>query len=308
MLKEGLYLWDPENTDIIERSESDDFSRYGRIWSKQMKVYAPWAPLEKNWFKSESSLLLPLPVPVVVVGKCSSTMDVVRNLAAVLPAWGAVIAAEQWEGRGQIRRVWISSPGNLSISWILPNNFMENMPGPISLGYGVTAFLDSFGLKAEAKWPNDVLLEDLKVGGILVEERNSLSVAGLGLNLFASPSGAEMDGNAHLPAGIICPENSPLSSHESFSGPLTFGLQLVVSLFLLYNEILYGMSTSEITSLVEKRMAWLGKKILVRGSSCDEQEAVIQGLSPDGALRLTLTCADGTQKEYPLYSGDIRLL
>ena len=58
----------------------------------------------------------------VVCGPCSSTMDVARELVAQgrLGQWGSVIAPDQTAGRGQLRRHWISRPGNLLATLVCP--------------------------------------------------------------------------------------------------------------------------------------------------------------------------------------------
>ncbi|NCB27933.1 MAG: hypothetical protein EOM62_21150, partial [Bacteroidia bacterium] len=56
---------------------------------------------------------------VYLCGPCSSALDVATHLAGQgsLDPWDSVLATRQWAGRGQMRRTWISQPGNLFAAW-----------------------------------------------------------------------------------------------------------------------------------------------------------------------------------------------
>ena len=104
----------------------------------------------------------------------ASTSDLLIQLAvAGEPAGLAVLAARQTVGRGSRGRAWTSTPGSLALSVLL------RPPGPASRA-GQWALLAAVTL-AEAlahhepgaalslKWPNDVLLDGRKLGGILID-------------------------------------------------------------------------------------------------------------------------------------------
>ncbi len=94
---------------------------------------------------------------------------------------GAVVAAErQTSGRGRLDRPWHSPPGGLYLSVLL-----EPVP-LLSLRLGVAAARAvelACGFGPELKWPNDLLVEGRKLGGILVEMEGSWAVAGVGINV-----------------------------------------------------------------------------------------------------------------------------
>ncbi|MBN1258104.1 MAG: biotin--[acetyl-CoA-carboxylase] ligase [Planctomycetes bacterium] len=105
---------------------------------------------------------------------------------------GTVIAAEsQTAGRGRFERKWQSTPGkDLTFSFFLranaPVNYLPSLPMACALG--VVEYLDSLGLAASTKWPNDVLVRGKKICGILSEriaaaEDNLSVVVGVGLNI-----------------------------------------------------------------------------------------------------------------------------
>lgn len=113
-----------------------------------------------------------------------STQDVAREL----PLGTIVVADHQTAGRGRLDRRWEAPPGTaLLVSFVLA-------PRPLlSLALGVAA-AQACGPEVRLKWPNDLLLEGRKLGGILVETTPQKAVCGIGINLTWAPEGAAMLG------------------------------------------------------------------------------------------------------------------
>ena len=105
-----------------------------------------------------------------------STQDRARAELDRLPV--VVMAQRQTAGRGRGGAGWLTAPRALAVSVAFPP---ADDPRPLSLMAGVAAARCLEGVTL--KWPNDVMLGDLKVGGILVERSNEV-VVGLGLNLW----------------------------------------------------------------------------------------------------------------------------
>lgn len=110
-----------------------------------------------------------------------------------VPGIAEVLLAEvQTAGRGRRGRSWLAPPGGavcLSLAWTFPE--MPRDVGALSLAIGVCVLR---ALKAASvenvrlKWPNDVLIDDRKLGGILIELRAESAgpvsvVVGIGLNV-----------------------------------------------------------------------------------------------------------------------------
>jgi len=95
------------------------------------------------------------------------------------------LAAQQLQGRGRRGRGWVSLPGGsvlLSMGWSPP---LPRVAG-VSLvsGLAVVRALEAQGVKnLQLKWPNDILLKEKKIGGILVEVKRDALVIGVGLNI-----------------------------------------------------------------------------------------------------------------------------
>jgi BirA family transcriptional regulator, biotin operon repressor / biotin---[acetyl-CoA-carboxylase] ligase len=112
----------------------------------------------------------------------TSTQDVAREL----PIGSVVIADHQTAGRGRLDRRWEAPSGTaLLVSFVLSPNPL------LSLAAGVAA-AEACGPKVRLKWPNDLLLDDRKLGGILVEAGPARAVCGIGVNLTWAPEGAAM--------------------------------------------------------------------------------------------------------------------
>lgn len=110
----------------------------------------------------------------------SSTQDVAR----ALPIGSVVVTEHQTAGRGRVGRRWEAPPGTaLLVSFVLRTNPL------LSLAAGVAA-AEACGPSVRLKWPNDLLLDGRKLGGILVEASPEKAVCGIGINLSAAPPGA----------------------------------------------------------------------------------------------------------------------
>jgi len=111
-----------------------------------------------------------------------STQDVARDL----PIGSIVLADHQSAGRGRHDHRW-EAPASaaLLVSFVLPPNPL------LSVAAGVAA-AEACGPRVRLKWPNDLLLDGKKLGGILVEATPDRAICGVGINLTWAPEGAAM--------------------------------------------------------------------------------------------------------------------
>ena len=117
---------------------------------------------------------------VLRLASVASTQDVAREL----PIGSIVIADHQTAGRGRHDRRWEAPPGAaLLVSFVLAPRAL------LSLAAGVAA-AEACAPEVRLKWPNDLLLENRKLGGILVEATPVKAILGIGINLTWAPEGA----------------------------------------------------------------------------------------------------------------------
>ena len=131
---------------------------------------------------------------VIYYRSTGSTNDVARELAVRgAPEGTLVIADEQTAGKGRLGRRWLAPPAtSLLMSLLLRPHFLaphqaQRLTMICSLAV-VDAIVEVTGLLAAIKWPNDIVVQGKKVGGILTElgatgQRLDYAVVGLGLNV-----------------------------------------------------------------------------------------------------------------------------
>ncbi len=127
-----------------------------------------------------------------------STSDLCRDLANNGEPHGlAVLAHRQSEGRGSRGRAWSSPPGNLALSVLLRPNLPPREAAQMSLlaGVALAEATQSFAPNAPLalKWPNDLLLAQAKLAGILIETHGADGtldwlIIGIGVNLAHAPA------------------------------------------------------------------------------------------------------------------------
>ena len=149
---------------------------------------------------SSPDLLLPCEFPgwerkIHHFRELSSTMDVARELARKGADAGTIVIAEcQTQGKGRLSREWLSPEGGIYFSVILRPQISPIYAPRINLMASIavaTTIRKLFGLKAELKWPNDVLIEGKKVCGILAEmdaEVDAINFVNLGIGINVNSS------------------------------------------------------------------------------------------------------------------------
>ena len=121
------------------------------------------------------------PYSLQVYDEVTSTQDIAAAALGKEPV--LIVAARQTEGRGRSQRTWQSAPRAMAASLgIRPTWPIESWPLiPLVAGLAVANVL---GTGVGLKWPNDLVAEDNKIGGILVEASGSAVIIGCGLNLW----------------------------------------------------------------------------------------------------------------------------
>lgn len=126
------------------------------------------------------------------------SVDSTNNYAATLIEQGkvengtVVMADYQEQGRGQRNNYWQANKGeNLTFSLIwLPDNLSVHELVYVNWWVSLTLvrLLASFGIESQVKWPNDILVENKKIAGILMEnklqgDKVKCVIIGVGLNV-----------------------------------------------------------------------------------------------------------------------------
>lgn len=233
-----------------------------------------------------------------------STNSEARRLAEGGASHGAFIwAKRQTQGRGRYSREWVSEEGNLFVSILLePEESLAQIPqlsfiSALAAMESVAPLLpDTRGLKC--KWPNDLMIDGRKLGGILLESFETLEaegprrwlVVGLGMNINSCPEGLELPATCLKAAGV-----------EIVSA------KIVLSRFIHHFIDWYGIWQDK--GFAPVRKAWLthceglGQEVQV---SLPQETiyGIFEGLDPQGHLKLLLP--DGKTRK--IAAGDLYVM
>ena len=138
--------------------------------------------------------------------RVASTMDIAHELAARGEPEGALVwALRQEHSRGRLGRVWMSPAGGAYCSLILrPVRASDETP-QIALVAGLCVaetLRDMACVYPTIRWPNDLLLGEKKVSGILVEVKHGAAIIGVGINIAADPSALPPEATSLAASGM----------------------------------------------------------------------------------------------------------
>lgn len=222
---------------------------------------------------------------IEVLDACESTSTRLLDLAqAGAPSGSVVVCERQTAGRGRRGRAWLSAPG-ASLTFSLLKRFA---PGArplaglsLAVGAAVAHALEDMGATGIGlKWPNDILVADAKLGGILVEtitERGAqLAVIGIGLNVQLPKELA-----ATIPA-----ETADLLS----AMPAVPSRNLILARLLArLDTALSAFVRAGFAGCVEAwlaRHAYAGRAVRILADGVPPVEGCCHGVDADGALLL----------------------
>jgi BirA family biotin operon repressor/biotin-[acetyl-CoA-carboxylase] ligase len=233
-----------------------------------------------------------------VLASCGSTNAVLLARAEAGAASGSVILAEeQTAGRGRRGRQWFASPGDSLTFSLLWRFAPATSPAGLSLAIGVAVAraIAKAGVSGLAlKWPNDILLDGRKLGGILVEllpGAPHAAVIGIGLNL-------------RLPAGM--PEEVSAASAALGAGDDAIGPNDICAALLL--ELLAALESFAGGGFTALRGEWMAHHafqdtpVRLLSDFGPPLAGICRGVDGDGALLLEV---DGRVERF--LSGEISL-
>jgi BirA family biotin operon repressor/biotin-[acetyl-CoA-carboxylase] ligase len=210
-----------------------------------------------------------------------------------------VIADEQTAGRGRLQRRWVTAPGTaLAFSLILLSPPITKKQLPRLSGLGAVSVREAlhrkYALPAQIKWPNDILLNLKKVGGVLVDviwsgETLSAAVIGIGINIASDSVSA-----VNLPSIEL---NFPATCVENELGYPIDRLELLHAILQEFIAWLPLLSSPDFILAWESNLAFRGQWVeLSRGDSLSHTQnensvtpfevRKVVGLSQDGSLRM----------------------
>jgi BirA family transcriptional regulator, biotin operon repressor / biotin---[acetyl-CoA-carboxylase] ligase len=234
---------------------------------------------------------LDLDFKIHVFDTLPSTNDKLSQLIAEenAPPGTIVIAKQQTAGRGQRGRIWNSDVGGLYLSLAISPDLPATNAHQLTIGiaWGIADRLRHKGIPVSIKWPNDLLLFDRKLGGILTETRIDRgrikhAIVGVGINYANS---------VEYPAINLAPSNSCQPNYRNFP------IEMLTSCTI--RGIISGYkrcTPATIDSLLLDYLELLnarGRSVTVNGKS-----GTVLGISPQGELHIGFITATEITETY----------
>jgi BirA family biotin operon repressor/biotin-[acetyl-CoA-carboxylase] ligase len=223
----------------------------------------------------------------------SSTNQYALEHLAELNDRAVIVSEEQTGGRGRLDRRWLSPPGqNIYCSIVLKN--LTDKPALLTILAALAAAetLRSHAVPAGLKWPNDVLVKDKKICGILAEANTQGLVLGLGLNVNMP---AAMLAQIGQPATSLLAETARTFDREQLLN------ELLEKFFTFYEHIL-ARGFAYIVKIWQNELHIIGKEVHIQTGQ-KEFRGVVTGIGEDGAL--IVETAQGPEK---ILAGDVHVV
>jgi BirA family biotin operon repressor/biotin-[acetyl-CoA-carboxylase] ligase len=231
----------------------------------------------------------------------STNADLMEQLRTrprdTMPAPSVRVAYSQTAGRGRRGRAWVAEPGNallMSVGCVLKRP-IEGLSG-LSLAIG-TAVLDALtrlpltpSARPALKWPNDVLLDDGKLAGILIETAwNTLGatavVIGIGINLHGAEQLAARIDDANRSSAPSAPGAGPAALARAWPDA-----NLTDTLAALLNALDTALPRFEAEGFKPFRQRWLdahawaGREVALIDQGLEVTRGIAAGVDESGQL------------------------
>ena len=227
----------------------------------------------------------------VLVGRkiiCYDTVDstnlVLKELAHKGAANGTVVVADsQGTGRGRMERTFFSPPGKgIWVSILLRPTFLPQDAPKCTLmaAVAVAHAMEAFGLRAEIKWPNDILHDGRKMVGILTEmsaemDRVNYVVIGIGINVNIAPD--------DFPVELRTTATSLMQMKGEPLPRVAFLQELLRALDALYADV-QSEGFAPVLAAWREYAVTLGQPVRVIGTAGETFEGIAADIDAEGAL------------------------
>lgn len=202
-------------------------------------------------------------------------------------------AERQTGGRGRMGRSWTSEPGNLHASTLIRLRPADPPAPTLALVSAVAAHEAAQALlppgRVKIKWPNDLMVGDAKLCGMLLERQGDAVIAGFGMNVAHAPDLPDRPATSLAACGA-----APETDADQVAALLAASFARWLELWR--REGLEGIRTAWLAAAHD-----LGTPLRVSCPDGSQLEGAFDGLASDGGLILAL--ADGTR--HVIHAGDV---
>lgn len=236
---------------------------------------------------------------IIHLESVDSTNDYLKNIANGIKEGTVVISEEQTKGKGRLGRNWQSkSREGIWMSIVLKPEIVPYKAPFITLiaGAAIVKALNNLQVPAKIKWPNDIIINNKKVSGILTElsaeiERVNYIVVGIGMNV----KNLDFDKELEEKATSLYKENYYLSRVEIV-------LKVLYEFEKLYKDYIENNNKEETLKICREYSAIINKDVyIIKG---DEKELVrCIDISNEG----NLIVRDSNNNEQEILSGEVSI-
>jgi len=243
---------------------------------------------------------------IIMLAAIDSTNSELRRRASMEDEGTVILCEQQTGGRGRMGRTWISPKGKgIWMSILLkPELPPADIPQITIIGAAaVTVALEKnepdLADKISVKWPNDVLLNDRKICGILTEmqirgNRVQSVVLGIGLNLYLEED--------DFPQGLVEQATSLLIETGKHTDREIVTAEILNNFEILYKSFIAKESIEDSLEVCRRNSAVIGRKVILDEHGL-RQEAEVIDLGPKGELVVRLQ----DESVVSIVSGEISL-
>lgn len=215
------------------------------------------------------------------IESCGSTQDIADTLAGEGAPEGSIVIAEELKhGRGRMGRTWVASKGGLWLSILFrprTSHYLHLLSLALAVAVADT-IINIFGIEARVKWPNDILVEEKKVAGILIEGKIEADgirylVGGIGINV-----------NNELPIEL----KNTATTIADIIGLRVPRIPILLNLLKNIDNVYKSFNEKRISDIIHRwRTLSSTLKRYVKVISIDNEFiGYAEDIEPDGALRI----------------------
>ncbi len=199
-----------------------------------------------------------------------------------------ILARAQTRGVGRGNRTWTSPPGGLYLTWMachIEDSLLARLP--VLAAAAALRMMEEVGVHAGVKWPNDLILDGAKVGGLLVHARRGRlhwCAVGLGVNVSVLPE---------LPPAEVVPVTC-LADHCTGPVPTEEDIPRLAGAFITHLRRALADPASAHAIWEERLVHRPGEAISVRTGPSELVSGTYLGVTQEGHLRLDVAGAERT--------------
>ena len=215
-----------------------------------------------------------------------------------LPEFFTLITEFQTAGRGRLDRKWQAAPGSSVMASVLLRPSFKDQPGigwlSLMMAEAIKTALAELGVHSKIKWPNDVLVDGLKISGVLAEANSDLSALVIGFGINVNQTAEDLPTSSAT--SLLLSEASSLDRDELLAQTLSHFRDLYMEL----TEADGNAVASGLRERITKASSTVGQ--LVEVSFPDGTSAVGEAINIDESGRLQVRTSG---KTLTVSAGDV---